>query len=360
MGIARDAGLSQVHTWLKTDGSHVPRAPRFTWQALRLKAVQGCYQGSASSERAVCHYAVNAFLVTAMYLIRHNTILPVCLLLFSRFFCWRILPFSVSVKWVCCIFHADLGQVTAWVFCPCGNGPVILFLIWWSHARWIIHSKWVKHPWPFRNVKALLRKWSHLCNWDFVGNEILLHSYQQAPCLKVPYEETMTGQKKYSLRRGDRRGRFRCCKRRTVHEFEWASPGKRKLGQLQEKKALVQVWIPDGRVQGRWRQPLLTGVQWWDKRHWAQTEIPFTHRKMVLIARMTKLQIRLPRGYGVSSYRDFQDLTGHGPEQPAVGDPCLGRRVGLDDLQRSLSHYSSHIPWVCDFCPIFSSAGRIC
>lgn len=44
VGIVRDAGLSQVHTLLKTDGSHVPRAPRllFTCQALRLKPVQGC------------------------------------------------------------------------------------------------------------------------------------------------------------------------------------------------------------------------------------------------------------------------------------------------------------------------------
>lgn len=65
--------------------------------------------------------------------------------------------------------------------------------------------------------------------------------------------------------------------------------------------------------------------------------MPFKHRKMGFIARMTKHQNRLPRGYGVSNHRDFQKLTGHGPEQPAVGDPCLGRRVGVDDLQRSLS-----------------------
>lgn len=58
---------------------------------------------------------------------------------------------------------------------------------------------------------------------------------------------------------------------------------------------------------------------------------------MVFIAWMMKHQDGLPRGYGVSHHRDFQNLTGHGPEQPAVGDPCLGRRAGLDDLQRPLS-----------------------
>lgn len=33
---------------------------------------------------------------------------------------------------------------------------------------------------------------------------------------------------------------------------------------------------------------------------------------------------------------DRQNLTRHGPEQPAVVDPSLNRRIGLDDLQRSI------------------------
>lgn len=34
---------------------------------------------------------------------------------------------------------------------------------------------------------------------------------------------------------------------------------------------------------------------------------------------------------------DSQNQAGHNPEQPAVGDPACAGRVGLDDLQRSLS-----------------------
>jgi len=35
------------------------------------------------------------------------------------------------------------------------------------------------------------------------------------------------------------------------------------------------------------------------------------------------------RGCGVSILGDTQNLTGHGPNQPAVGDPALSREVGL-------------------------------
>lgn len=42
------------------------------------------------------------------------------------------------------------------------------------------------------------------------------------------------------------------------------------------------------------------------------------------------------RGCWVSMAGDSQNLTGHGPEQPAVVDPSLNGSVGLDGLQRSI------------------------
>jgi len=37
------------------------------------------------------------------------------------------------------------------------------------------------------------------------------------------------------------------------------------------------------------------------------------------------------RGCGASTSGHTQNLTGHGPEQPAVVEPALSREAGLDD-----------------------------
>ena len=51
-------------------------------------------------------------------------------------------------------------------------------------------------------------------------------------------------------------------------------------------------------------------------------------------------------GCGVSFSGDIQDTPGQGPVQAFCRWPCFGRRVGLDDPQRSLP--TPTILWLCD------------
>lgn len=66
------------------------------------------------------------------------------------------------------------------------------------------------------------------------------------------------------------------------------------------------------------------------------------HRKSYLntrncfSVRVVKHWKSLSNDCGVPILRNIQNLTGHAPEQPAVGDCALSVWVGLDDLQRCL------------------------
>lgn len=68
-----------------------------------------------------------------------------------------------------------------------------------------------------------------------------------------------------------------------------------------------------------------------------QTEIPFTHRKMVLIARMTKFQNRLPRGYAISKIFSRPDWTWPWPTC------CRWSLLG----QRGWAGWSAEVPFTC-------------
>ena len=50
-------------------------------------------------------------------------------------------------------------------------------------------------------------------------------------------------------------------------------------------------------------------------------------------------------GCGVSIFGDIQNLTGRGPEQPALAAPALSRGLASDNLQRCLP--TSAAPWFC-------------
>jgi len=82
------------------------------------------------------HCVVNALWGTARHVPGHLSQYPpkiffahLSFVLLKIFLVWRILPFCVSVKWICYILHAGLWQVAAWVLCPYGNGRIILSLM---------------------------------------------------------------------------------------------------------------------------------------------------------------------------------------------------------------------------------------
>lgn len=52
------------------------------------------------------------------------------------------------------------------------------------------------------------------------------------------------------------------------------------------------------------------------------------------------------RSCGVSIPGDIQNLSGHGPGQPALGAPALSKVLGIGDVQRCFP--TSTILWLCD------------
>jgi len=85
-------------------------------------------------------------------------------------------------------------------------------------------------------------------------------------------------------------------------------------------------------MSGGWGQTLFSGVQRQDKGQWAQTEaqeVPAEHEEELLHSEGDRaLEQAAPRGRRVSFSADIQDPPGHGPVQPAVGDPASAG--GLD------------------------------
>lgn len=65
--------------------------------------------------------------------------------------------------------------------------------------------------------------------------------------------------------------------------------------------------------------------------------VPLRHKKNFLYGGGGQtLEQVAHKSSGVSALGDSQTLTRYDPEQPAVYDLALGRRVGLDDLQKGL------------------------
>jgi len=85
-------------------------------------------------------------------------------------------------------------------------------------------------------------------------------------------------------------------------------------------------------VSGGWGQTLFSGAQQQDKGQWAQTEaqeVLSEHEEELLHSEGDRtLELAVQGGRGVSFSGDSQDPPGHGPVQPAVGDPALTE--GLD------------------------------
>ena len=81
-------------------------------------------------------------------------------------------------------------------------------------------------------------------------------------------------------------------------------------------------------------QTLFTGAQRQDKGQWAQTEaqeVPSEHEEELLPSEGDgAVEQAAQRDCGVSFSGDIQDLPGHSPVQPAVGDPASAG--GLDQM----------------------------
>jgi len=79
-------------------------------------------------------------------------------------------------------------------------------------------------------------------------------------------------------------------------------------------------------------QTLFSGAQRQDKGQWAQTEaweVPSEHEEELLSFEADRaLEQTAQGGCGVSFSGDIQNPPGHGPVQPAIGDPALAG--GLD------------------------------
>lgn len=66
-------------------------------------------------------------------------------------------------------------------------------------------------------------------------------------------------------------------------------------------------------------------------------EIPFKQAKKCFYCEGDEIPEQgAQRGYGVSTAKDIQNLSGHSPEQQAVSDLALITGVGLSDLQGCL------------------------
>ena len=85
-------------------------------------------------------------------------------------------------------------------------------------------------------------------------------------------------------------------------------------------------------MPGGWGQTLFSGAHQQDKGQWAQTEaqeVPSEDEEEFLPSEGDRALAQAAQGgCGVSFSGDIQDPPGHGPVQPAVGDPALA--VGLD------------------------------
>ena len=105
------------------------------------------------------------------------------------------------------------------------------------------------------------------------------------------------------------------------------------LVQPEEEKAErgpnIYLQISQGQVSGGWGQALFSSAQRQDKGQWAQTEaqeVPSEHEEELLYFEGDgALEQAAQGGCGVSF---SGDLPGHGPLQPAVGDPASAG--GLD------------------------------
>ena len=85
-------------------------------------------------------------------------------------------------------------------------------------------------------------------------------------------------------------------------------------------------------MSGGWGQTLFSGAQRQDKGQWAQTEAeeaPAEHEEELIPSEGDGALAQAAQGgCGVFFSGDIQDPPGHGPVQPAVGDPALAG--GLD------------------------------
>jgi len=103
----------------------------------------------------------------------------------------------------------------------------------------------------------------------------------------------------------------------------------------------------------------LCGVQWTDERQWAEferKEISFKHKKNTFYCeRGQTLEQVAQRGRGASILAGTQNLTGHGPEQPAVGGPTL-RQAGWT---RWLLEVLANISRAVILESVWETAGRI-
>lgn len=90
----------------------------------------------------------------------------------------------------------------------------------------------------------------------------------------------------------------------------------------------INTWLGAGLE--RWQSRTLIGVQWQYRQLWAQTEIwkiSFKHQVFFLLWGYLNIGTGCLESCAVSDLRDIQNLTAHDPEQTAIADVALNRRV---------------------------------